>query len=46
LLVSRDLYEACEGHSAVRSRVLENLFMADHIEAVGGRCRCACFLMD
>ena len=40
LLVSRDLYEACEGHSAVRSRVLENLFMADHIEAVGGRCIC------
>ncbi len=40
LLVSRDLYEACGGHSAVRSRILENLFMADQIEAVGGRCIC------
>jgi 4,4'-diaponeurosporenoate glycosyltransferase len=40
LLISRDLYEACGGHGAVRGRVLENLAMADRIEAAGARCVC------
>jgi len=40
LLISRDLYETSGGHSAVRSRILENLAMADRIEAAGGRCVC------
>ena len=40
LLIPRDLYEACGGHSAVRGRVLENLAMADRIDAIGGRCVC------
>lgn len=40
LLISRELYNACGGHSAVRSHILENLAMAERIEAVGGRCVC------
>lgn len=40
LLISRDLYDACGGHWAVRGRILENLAMADRIELVGGRCVC------
>jgi 4,4'-diaponeurosporenoate glycosyltransferase len=40
LLIPRDLYEACGGHASVRGRILENLAMADRIEAVGGRCIC------
>lgn len=40
LLISRDLYEACGGHTAVRGRILENLAMADRIEATGARCVC------
>ena len=40
LLISRDLYDVCGGHSAVRGRILENLAMADRIDAVGGKCVC------
>ncbi|MBS1801870.1 MAG: glycosyltransferase [Acidobacteria bacterium] len=40
LLISRELYNACGGHSAVRSHILENFAMAERIEAVGGRCVC------
>jgi 4,4'-diaponeurosporenoate glycosyltransferase len=40
LLISRDLYLDCGGHAAVRGRILENLAMADRIEAVGARCVC------
>ena len=40
LLISRDLYDACAGHTAVRSRILENLAMADHLESIGARCVC------
>jgi 4,4'-diaponeurosporenoate glycosyltransferase len=40
LLIPRDLYDACGGHSAVRGRILENLAMADRIDAVGGQCIC------
>ena len=38
LLISRDMYEACGGHAAVRGRILENFAMADRVEAVDGRC--------
>ena len=40
LLISRDLYQSCGGHTAVRGRILENFAMADRIEAVDGRCVC------
>lgn len=40
LLISRELYQACGGHGAVRGRILENLAMAEHIEAAGGQCVC------
>lgn len=40
LLISRDLYQAAGGHAAVRGRILENLALADRIEAAGGRCIC------
>lgn len=40
LLISRDLYNACGGHASVRGRILENLAMADRIEAIEGRCIC------
>jgi 4,4'-diaponeurosporenoate glycosyltransferase len=40
LLISRDLYDACGSHAAVRGRILENFAMADRIEAVNGRCIC------
>lgn len=40
LLISRELYDACGGHSAVRGQILENLAMADCIDAAGGRCIC------
>jgi len=40
LLISRELYQACGGHGAVRARILENLAMAEHIEAAGGQCVC------
>lgn len=40
LLISRELYQACGGHGAVRGRILENLAMAGHIEDAGGHCVC------
>ncbi|WP_162601892.1 glycosyltransferase family 2 protein [Occallatibacter savannae] len=40
LLISRELYQASGGHGAVRGRILENLAMAEHIEAADGRCVC------
>lgn len=40
LLIPRELYDACGGHAAVRGRILENLAMADCIEAAGGECIC------
>jgi 4,4'-diaponeurosporenoate glycosyltransferase len=40
LLIPRVLYDACGGHEAVRGRILENLAMADRIEAAGGSCMC------
>jgi 4,4'-diaponeurosporenoate glycosyltransferase len=40
LLISRDLYDESGGHGAVRGCILENLAMAERIEAVGGRCVC------
>lgn len=40
LLIPRELYQACGGHAAVRDRILENLAMADRIEAAGGQCVC------
>jgi 4,4'-diaponeurosporenoate glycosyltransferase len=40
LLISRDLYEGCGGHAAVRDQILENLAMADRIQAAGGACIC------
>jgi 4,4'-diaponeurosporenoate glycosyltransferase len=40
LLISRDLYDQSGGHGAVRGRILENLAMAERIEAAGGRCVC------
>ena len=40
LLISRELYDTSGGHSAVRGRILENLAMADRIDAVNGRCVC------
>jgi 4,4'-diaponeurosporenoate glycosyltransferase len=40
LMMSPDLYQACGGHGAVRGRILENLAMAEFIEAAGARCVC------
>lgn len=40
MLISRELYQACGGHGAVRGRILENLAMAEHVECAGGRCVC------
>ena len=40
LLISRELYVASGGHRAVRSRILENLAMAERIDAIAGRCVC------
>lgn len=38
LLIPRTLYLRAGGHEAVRSHILENLFMADRIRAAGGIC--------
>jgi 4,4'-diaponeurosporenoate glycosyltransferase len=40
LLLSRALYTAGGGHESVRGHILENLAMAQRIEAAGGRCLC------
>ena len=40
LVISRRLYAASGGHTAVRSRILENFTMADCIKAAGGSCIC------
>ena len=40
LLLSHELYTAGGGHESVRKHVLENVAMAQGIEAAGGRCLC------
>lgn len=40
LLISRQLYERCGGHAAVRGTILENLVMSQTVEMAEGRCRC------
>lgn len=40
LVISRALYDKSGGHAAVRRQILENVALADRIEAVGGKCAC------
>jgi len=40
LLIGRELYEQCGGHSAVRGSILENVALSSNIKAAGGRCVC------
>lgn len=39
LLISRSAYDACGGHALVRSHVLENFAMAEHLHRAGYACR-------
>ena len=38
LLITRELYQACGGHGAVRAAILENFSLAAKIQSAGGRC--------
>lgn len=40
LLIARGTYEEVDGHACVRDKVLENLYLAQHLQAVGSECRC------